>query len=232
MTIPTLRNYIGLLFMVFVLLPSGCATTCTNVQSILSECEIGSTIEERPSTWATLMKGNSCDIPNFHKIDTKVYRSALPTEAGLMLLCEKTDIKTIINLEMYHEDPPITCRKQGVNKTLIRERVPVSSWPPESTDTIREKVIKVMRILSKGEGPFLIHCLEGKDRTGLMSAMYSILLCNKQTNGKEIDKCKKQEAIDEMVNGGYGFNTKRYYYFINYIKGEDITKLQEDIALK
>jgi len=224
MTIPTLRNYIGLLFMVFVLLPSGCATTCTQVQSI----------EERPSTWATQIKGDPCDIPKFHKIDTRVYRSARPTEAGLKLLCEKTEIQTIINLEMYHPYPDVTCRKQGVDKTIKIEPVPVSSWPRplgESPDTIREKVIKVMRILSKGEGPFLIHCWEGKDRTGLMSAMYSILLCNRQTNGKEIDKCKKQ-AIDEMVNGGYGFNTQRYDHFIDYIKAEDITKLQEDIDTK
>jgi len=230
MTIPALRNYIGLLFMVFVLLPSGCATTCPNVQSILSESGIEPTIESRPSTWAAQMKGHSCNVPNFYKIDKKVYRSARPTEAGLKLLCEKTDIQTIINLEMYYKDPDITCKKQGKDKTLIKESEPVSGWPPESPDTIRDKVIKVMSILldSKRKGDFLIHCWQGKDRTGLMSAMYSILRCNERTNGGATDTCKK-EAIDEMVNGGYGFNTEKYYYFINYIKSENINKLQEDI---
>ncbi len=51
----------------------------------------------------------------------------------------------------------------------------------------------------------LIHCQHGADRTGLMSAMYRMLEQN----------WTAQEALDELVDGGYGFhsvwkNIKRY----------------------
>jgi protein tyrosine/serine phosphatase len=69
-----------------------------------------------------------------------------------------------------------------------------------------DHVIEVMRLLRQKEnGPFLIHCQHGADRTGLMSAMYRMLEQN----------WTAQEALDELIDGGYGFhsvwkNLKRY----------------------
>jgi protein tyrosine/serine phosphatase len=91
---------------------------------------------------------------------------------------------------------------------------------------IEKNVIEVMSLLSHTEnGPFLIHCLHGSNRTGLMSAMYRIL----------VEKWEPELAIDEMVHGGYGFNTKGYTNFIEYIKSlkpKDIEKLQAAIKAK
>jgi protein tyrosine/serine phosphatase len=131
---------------------------------------------------------NTCNVPNFYKINDNIYRSAQPTEEGMKQLCDVIGIRTVINLRSFHSDN----YKKICSKALNDERVHAKAWDPEDED-----VIKVMKILSHQEnGPFLIHCQAGADRTGLMSAMYRILC----------QGWPKEEAIYEMVNGGYGFH--------------------------
>lgn len=84
---------------------------------------------------------------------------------------------------------------------------------------IDQIVIKAMNILSREKnGPFLIHCKYGADRTGLMSAMYRILYQN----------WSKEMAIDEMLNGGYGFHSI-WANIIEYIEKADIDSLRHAI---
>ena len=93
---PILRNYIGLLFLAVILLTSGCAT-----------CKSTSTIGPRPSTWAVQMK-STCDVSNFYKINSNLYRSAQPTEDGIAQLVDPKagiKIKTIIDLREFHGMP-------------------------------------------------------------------------------------------------------------------------------
>ncbi len=192
MTKPILRNYIGLFLAAVVLLVSGCA------------CKTTTMIAPRPENWATQMK-NTCNVPNFYKINDNIYRSAQPTEEGMKQLCDVMKIKTVINLRSFHSDN----YEKICSTALPDERLHVKAWHPEDED-----VIKVMKILSHREnGPFLIHCQAGADRTGLMSAMYRIL-CQKEWT--------KAEAIDEMVNGGYGFHPWWRRTIIKYI--EDLTE--------
>jgi len=80
-------------------------------------------------------------------------------------------------------------------------------------------VIRVMRILADQEkGPFLIHCNLGSDRVGVMCAMYRIIY----------QGWTKEEAVDELVNGGYGFHPQ-WTNIINYILSTDIEKLRKNI---
>ena len=100
---------------------------------------------------------------------------------------------------------------------LLNERLYVKYWHIEDED-----VIKVMKILANKEnGPYLIHCWKGADRTGLMCAMYRIIY----------QGWTKEEAIDEMVNGGFGFHPK-WTNIINYIRSADIDKLKKAIQAK
>jgi len=199
----TLRNYAALFLAAVVLLLSGCTT--------ISGCPTTWTIGPRPSTWAIQMKSTS-DVPNFYKINDNLYRSAQPTEVGMAQLREIVGIKTIINLRTLHSD------SDEIGSTgLLNERLHVKAWHIEDED-----VIKVMRDLSNREkGPFLIHCQHGSDRTGVMCAMYRILY----------QGWTKEEAIDEMVNGGYGFHPL-WNNIIKYIQAADIEKLRKDIQAK
>jgi len=79
-----------------------------------------------------------------------------------------------------------------------------------------------MKILSHPEnGPFLIHCQHGSDRTGLMIAMYRIIYQN----------WSKDEALDEMVNGGFGYHSI-WRNIISYLKKVDIESLKKQIQTK
>lgn len=202
MTRLTFRNYIGLFFLSAVVLSmSGCCIIqpCCNTTSIIGP---------RPLTWATQMKG-TCNVPNFYKINDNIYRSAQPTEVGMAQLKHEIGIKTIIDLRAFHSDTD-----EIGSTSLLNERLHVNAWHIENED-----VIKVMRILSHQEnGPFLIHCQAGADRTGLMSAMYRIFYHG----------WTKEQAIDEMVNGGYGFHPW-WSNIIKYIQNADIEELRKQI---
>jgi len=201
----TLRNYIVPVLLAIVLFTSGCAT-----------CKTASTIGPRPSTWAVQMKGN-CNVPNLYRINNTLYRSGQPTEEGIAQLVDPRvgiKIKTIIDLREYHADTlPAAASKLRI------ELVPMNAGE-EDSKVIDKDVIKVMRILSnKKNGPFLIHCLYGAERTGLICAMYRIIY----------QKWTKEKAIDEMLNGGYRFNSIMFNNIIEYIQKADIDKLQKEI---
>jgi len=201
----TFRNHVELFLLSAVVL------TMLDCSIVQPGCKTTSTIGPRPCTWAHQMK-STCNVPNFYKINDNLYRSAQPTEVGMAQLKEIVGIKTVINLRTFHSD------SDEIGSTgLLNERLHVNAWHIEDED-----VIKVMRDLSDREkGPFLIHCQHGSDRTGVMCAMYRIL-CEKWT---------KEEAIDEMVNGGYGFDPL-WNNIIKYIQKADIGKLRKSIEAK
>jgi len=197
---PTLRNYLVLFISAIVFLLSACVT--------IQPCKTTSTIGPRPLTWATQMKG-TCNVPNFYKINDNIYRSAQPTEVGMAQLKHEIGIKTIIDLRAFHSDTD-----EIGSTSLLNERLHVNAWHIENED-----VIKVMRILAHQEnGPFLIHCQAGADRTGVMSAMYRVFY----------QGWTKEQAIDEMVNGGYRFHPW-WHNIIKYIQNADIEELRKQI---
>jgi protein tyrosine/serine phosphatase len=161
----------------------------------------------RPSEWAVPIE--FCGVPNLHKINDNLYRSAQPTKRGMKNL-KKLGIKTIINLRAFHSD---TDEIGGTG--LLDEELSVKTWHIEDED-----VIRVLRIIGKKEnGPFLIHCQHGADRTGVMSAMYRIVE----------QGWSKDEAIREMVDGGYGFHAM-WSNIIHYVKNVDIEKIKRELV--
>jgi protein tyrosine/serine phosphatase len=162
---------------------------------------------ERNPEWAAPVP--LAGVPNLHKVADGVYRSAQPTAEGFKNL-EKLGIKTVINLRALHDDAGET---KGTK--LRRVDVPVNTWHIEEAD-----VIRVMTLLAQKEnGPFLIHCQHGADRTGLMCAMYRIL----------VQGWTKDKALDEMTNGGYGYHTV-WANIITYIQKADVAKLKAATA--
>jgi protein tyrosine/serine phosphatase len=179
--------------------------------SYATTCETTSMIGPRPSTWAIQMK-STCHVPNFYKINNDLYRSAQPTAIGMEQLRQQIGIKTIINLRTFHSDTD-----EIGSSDLLNERLYLKNWHVEDED-----VIKVMRILANREnGPYLIHCWYGADRTGVMCAMYRIIY----------QGWTKEQAIDEMVNGGYGFY-HLWTNIIHYIQSADIDRLKKAIQAK
>ncbi len=158
--------------------------TCLILLALVISPVVWASDEARNPNWAIPLKIEG--VPNLHKISDCLYRSAQPTEGGMKNL-EALGVKKTINLRAFHSD------KDHIEQTsLLDEELSVKSWHIEAQD-----VIKVLKIISKAEqGPFLIHCQHGADRTGLMCAMYRIV----------VQGWSKQDAIDEMRYGGYGYH--------------------------
>ena len=81
-----------------------------------------------------------------------------------------------------------------------------------------DEVIEALKIMRKAKKPILIHCKHGADRTGVMCAMYRIIE----------QGWSKQEALDELLNGGYGFHTV-FKNIPEYIKNVDIEKIKSKL---
>jgi protein tyrosine/serine phosphatase len=162
---------------------------------------------ERPAQWAIPI--TMAGAGNLHKINEGLYRSAQPTREGMINL-EKMGIKTVINLRAFHSDSD-----EISGTTLLNDALSVKTWHIEDED-----VIRVLRTIQKKEnGPFLIHCLHGADRTGVMSALYRIV----------VQGWTKEDALKEMVDGGYGFHPV-WTNIITYVKNVDVEKIKHAVA--
>jgi protein tyrosine/serine phosphatase len=123
-------------------------------------------------------------VPNLYRVTEDIYRSAQPTEAGFKNL-EDLGIRTVLNLRGFHGDD---LRETGLKEIRIR----MHAWKPDTDDLAR-----AVRILSDpAGGPYLVHCEHGADRTGMTIAVYRMA----------VQGWSRDAAIDEMVNGGYGFH--------------------------
>jgi len=161
----------------------------------------------RPASWAEPIELEGA--PNLHRISPTLYRSEQPTALGMKNL-EKLGIRTVINLRAFNDD------EDEVEGTSLRiERVKILTWRIGD-----QHVVEVMRMLKKTEnGPFLIHCQHGADRTGLMSAMYRML-----EQGWTAD-----DALKELVDGGYGYHSM-WKNIVKYLRSVDVEKLRAAIA--
>ena len=160
----------------------------------------------RPVQWAEPVEMEG--VSNLHRISPTLYRSEQPTALGMKNL-ERLGIRTIINLRAFNDD------KDEVKGTSLRtERVKILTWRIDD-----KHVIEVMRMLKKAEnGPFLIHCQHGADRTGLMSAMYRVLE----------QGWTPEDALTELIDGGYGYHSM-WKNIARYVRSVDAASLREAI---
>lgn len=149
-------------------------------------------------------------VPNLHQITPTLYRSEQPTALGFKNL-EKLGIRTVINLRAFNSDDD---EVRGTN--LRTARVKILTWNIDD-----DHVVNVMRMLRNPEnGPYLIHCQHGADRTGLMSAMYRIL-----EQGWSVD-----DALAELTGGGYGYHAV-WKNILRYVRSADVEGLRAAIAM-
>lgn len=142
-------------------------------------------ITPRPKTWARSIE--VAGVPNLYRIDKNLYRSAQPTAEGMNNL-KSIGIKTVINLRYFGKNSD-----DEIDQQLRHARIPTLTWAPSDND-----VDRFVRLVSNPvNGPFLVHCYHGSDRTGAMCAIYRV----------KFQGWAEDEAINEMLHGGYGFHS-------------------------
>lgn len=143
--------------------------------------------EARPSHWAQPLPGHG--IENLHRITPKVLRSAQPVADALPAL-HGLGVRTIVSLRHFNDDED----KLGDNCGIRLLRVPINTW------NIRDRhIVRALALIAEAEheGPVLIHCLHGADRTGVVSALYRMV----------VQGWTKEAARQEMLRGGFGYHT-------------------------
>lgn len=138
----------------------------------------------RPAHWARPIASDN--LRNFYQLDDRVYRSGQPDRKGFEEL-QRRGILTILNLRDNHSDDR---KAKGLGLNLHRVEM-------EAGDIRMDDMIAALRIIRSSNGPVLIHCWHGSDRTGAVSALYRIVFQN----------WTKEQAIDELKNGGYGYHS-------------------------
>jgi protein tyrosine phosphatase (PTP) superfamily phosphohydrolase (DUF442 family) len=162
----------------------------------------------RPANWATPMELTG--VPNLHKVSDNLYRGAQPTAEGMAAL-KKLGIKTVVNLRAFHSD-----RDEIGELDLAYEHIQMVAVHAEKEDVIR--FLKIVTDPTKT--PVYVHCMQGSDRTGLMSAMYRIFVQN----------WTKADAIREMTEGGYGFH-EIFHNLVTFIEHLDLEVIKVKAGL-
>ena len=160
-------------------------------------------------------------VGNLYRITPRLYRGAQPTQEGFVFLSKTLGVKTIVSLREWHDDAEL-----AAGTALVLQRVGFNTWNIGDDDGA--KIVQALHFLraAEAQGPVLVHCQHGSDRTGAIIALYRILY-----QGQE-----REAAIAEMVNGGFGFNPiwaslPEWGNIPGYIRGVDIIDLKRRIAV-
>lgn len=125
-------------------------------------------------------------LPNFFQVSMDLYRGGQPEKSGVREL-QKLGVRTVVSLRRSKMDESLF-RGSGIDCVSI----PMSAFFPK-----REGYRRFLEIVSDpNRVPVFVHCRYGSDRTGAAVALYRI----------QVQKWRPQEAIREMVDGGYGFH--------------------------
>lgn len=103
---------------------------------------------------------------NLYRMSPTLYRSALPNAQSVALL-QRLQVKTVVSFI-----------KDDDRAWLGQAPVRVLSLPTHADRVDDAEVLSVLRQLqaAEREGPVLMHCKHGNNRTGLFAAMYRIVV--------------------------------------------------------
>ncbi len=146
---------------------------------------------------------------NLHQMTPTLYRSALPDSSAVPVL-EKLKIGTVINF--LPESDANWLKSTDIKQVQLSYR----------TNHVDDSdVLAALRAIQEAQanGPVLMHCKHGSDRTGLMAAMYRVV----------VQGWSKEDALNEMTLGGFG-TSNGFKDGVRYMMKADIDKLRTALA--
>jgi len=148
-------------------------------------------------------------IPNFRKINSNINAGGRPGEQGVKQLAQM-GIRTIVDLEtgIFTKEPEVVKReeKEAQELGIMFQKVPMHSFMIPSKEKVGEAVDL---IADSNNQPVFIHCEHGKDRTGIVIAIYRM----------KIDGWPAERAYKEMKKNGFHWYLfwwkRRIFEYIN-----------------
>jgi len=161
--------------------------------------------DKRPSEWAK--KISSTKFTNLYMLNDSIYRCEQPDSLGFTII-KRLGIKSVLNLRSKHKD----------DKLIYRLPLNLYNVEMKAENINDEEIINALKVLRNSPKPVIVHCMHGSDRTGAIIAMYRIVY----------QKWTKEQALNEMKNGGYGFH-KVYANITHYINKVDVDKMKNEL---
>jgi protein tyrosine/serine phosphatase len=156
----------------------------------------------RPAEWAQPVEAQF----NLFRMSPTLYRSALPSPSAVPLLND-LHVVTVINFLPDADSDWLSA--PGIKQVQL----------PYRTNHVDDSdVLKALRAIQSAEadGPVLMHCKHGSDRTGLMAAMYRVV----------VQGWSKEQALKEMTEGGFG-DSQHFHDSVRYVMQADVDRLHE-----
>jgi protein tyrosine/serine phosphatase len=123
-------------------------------------------------------------------------------------------IKTVINLRRRIDDAPLAA---GTGLTTLHIKIKTRNV----IENHGEAIVLALRALrdAQHDGPVLLHCTHGADRTGMIIALWRMLY----------QGWPRAAAITEMRQGGYGFH-EVWANIPRYLQEVDLVELKTRVA--
>ena len=172
----------------------------------------------RPTNWATAVAGVD-GLGNLFQVSPELYRSRQPSTGALKNILAQhpfvegsAPIHTIVELLAIRD---VDGQVLGDASPVQHEWLKFNPFHPVDSD-----VLTFLRIVTdKASQPVLVHCAQGSDRTGMMVAIYRIV----------VQGWSKDDALKEMVDGGYGFHGV-FQDLVRYVRNLDVDALKNKMA--
>ncbi|MNU72724.1 Tyrosine phosphatase family protein [compost metagenome] len=159
----------------------------------------------RPAEWA-----QSVEVQyNLYQMSPTLYRSAMPDQGAVPLL-KRLKVGT-----------DITFLPESDSRWLSTPDITQVQLPYRTNHVDDADILKALRTIQTAEanGPVLMHCKHGSDRTGLIAAMYRVV----------VQGWSKEDALSEMTQGGFGDST-HFKDGVRYMMQADVDKLREALV--
>jgi protein tyrosine/serine phosphatase len=170
-----------------------------------SYAQAADVVQTRPAEWAQPVEKDY----NLYQMSPTLYRSSLP-DSGALPLLTKLRIGTVITF--LPESDARWLSTPGIEQV----RLPYRTNHVDDSD-----ILRALRAVQAAEakGPVLMHCKHGSDRTGLVAAMYRVV----------VQGWSKEDALNEMTEGGFG-DSHHFKDGIRYMMQADVEKLRFALA--
>lgn len=149
-------------------------------------------------------------LPNLYRVSDELFRGAQPKEQGFDTL-RRLGVRTVVNVRPGHEEA-VHCLRSGLRYIEI----PMRAWRFEEQDVVRFLEI----VSSAGHEPVFVHCRRGADRTGMLVAVYRVV----------VEGWSRESALEEMTRGPYGYN-RMWKKLVRFVKNMDVDRLRRAAGL-
>ena len=177
------------------------------VAPVMSVLPVGAqTPATRPPSWAAQQHIGA--LENCYLVADGFYRSEQPSKADMKAV-ESSGVRTLVNLRNVRKD---NRKSRGTELQLVH--IPINTWRMSYDD-----VVSAMKAINAAEKPVLLHCIHGSDRTGVVTAAYRMVH----------EGWTKDAAVDEFLNGGYGYHSGWFPNILRLLESLDVEKLKKDL---